>query len=116
MVIKKLLKKGFSLIKITIILGLTKQKINYWTHTEIKAKQFLKKIKQKILDKICNLASDKTTSQIGSKKISAIINNDLEKDIIVDSNANPQTISYRTIWSYLNEEFWNPIKIRKSLF
>ena len=50
------------------------------------------------------------------EKISAIINNDFEKDIIVDSNANPQTISYRTIWSYLNEEFWNPIKIRKSLF
>ena len=75
-----------------------------------------KKLSQKYVKKILDLASNKTTSQMDSKKMSSIINKELERDKIFDSNGNLQTISYRNICRNLNEEIGHPIKIRKSFY
>ena len=79
---KALLKKGFSPIKVARILGLSRQKVNYWRKTEIKSIQYRrKKLDDSYINKIYELAKDKTTSQISSRKIANLINKNSEKQI-----------------------------------
>ena len=68
--IKRLLKRGFTQKKIAQLLGLKKQKVSYWSKHEIKTFQIRRKKLQKIYNnKICKLAKDKTTRDMGSKNI-----------------------------------------------
>ena len=73
--IKSLLKKGMQPIKIARLLNVSKQKINYWKKTEIKYKQTRrKKLQHELIQKICDLAANKTTTEMSSRKIANLIN------------------------------------------
>ena len=78
--IKRLLKQGLSQKKISMLLGIKKQKVSYWANHEIETIQKRrKKLPQTYIKEICKMARDKTTSEMGSKKIANLINETLKK-------------------------------------
>ena len=90
-------------------------KVCYWSKHEIKTEQKRrKKLDDKYIQKIYNLAKDKTTSEMGSKRIAAIINKDLENEV-ADSEKRKK-VHFSTICRYLNQYFGKPRKIRKTFF
>ena len=62
------------------------------------------------------MARDKTTSDMGSKKIANLINETLKKNNIIDSKGKIISVSFKTICRYLNEQLGTPRKIRKCFF
>ena len=78
--IKRLLKQGLTQKKISQLLGIKKQKVSYWANHEIETIQKRrKKLPQSYIKDICKMAKDKTTSDMGSKKIVHLINETLRK-------------------------------------
>ena len=66
MKIKKLLEKGLSQKQISKLLGLKKQKVSYWANHDMKTiPSRRKKLPLPFINKICNLAKDRTTSDMG---------------------------------------------------
>ena len=62
-------------IKISRLLNVSKQKINYCIKTEIKYSQTRrKKLQLELMKKICNLSANKTTTEMSSRKIANLIN------------------------------------------
>ena len=115
--IKALLKKGFSPIKVARILGLSRQKVNYWRKTEIKSIQYRrKKLDDSYINKIYELAKDKTTSQISSRKIANLINKEFSEANILTKDEKPTKICHSTICHYLNQKMGRPRKIRKAFY
>ena len=115
--IKKLLKRGLTQKKIAQLLGLKKQKVSYWSKHDIKTIQTRrKKLSRTYINKICKLAKDKATSDMGSKKIANIINEILRSKNVLDSNGKILSISFKTVYRYLKAEIVTPRKIRKSFF
>ena len=115
--IKRLLKQGLSQKKISMLLGIKKQKVSYWANHEIETIQKRrKKLPQTYIKEICKMARDKTTSEMGSKKIANLINETLKKKRIMDSKGKIISVSFKTICRYLNELLGTPRKIRKSFF
>ena len=62
------------------------------------------------------MAQDRTTSDMGSKKIAYIINDRLKKKNVLDSIGKILFVSFKIICRYLNEKLGAPRKIRKSFF
>ena len=62
---------------------------------------------QEDIDKIVKSAANKTTSNMGSRKIASIMNKDFKK------KGKGITISKNTVCRYLNEHLGKPRKIRK---
>ena len=60
------------------------------------------------------LAKDKTTSEMGFKKITAIINKDLKED--ANYPQKETKIHFSTVCRYLRQYYGRPRKIRKSFF
>ena len=113
--IKYLLKQGMQPIKISRLLKISKQKVNYWKKTEIKYTQTRrKKLQPELIQKICNLAENKTTSEVSSRKIANIINEELKKTYD-NSKEKKITITHPTICKYLNENMVIR-KIRKAFY
>ena len=76
--IKRLLKQGMQPIKIARLLKVSKQKVNYWKRAKIKYIQTRrKKLQPEYINKICQLAEDKTTNEMSSRKITNLINKEL---------------------------------------
>ena len=101
--IKSLLKKGMQPIKIARLLNVSKQKINYWKKTEIKYTQTRrKKLQPELIQKICDLAANKTTTEMSSRKIANLINEELKNSSKVPKSKKI-SITHPTICSYLNE-------------
>ena len=60
------------------MLNISKQKINYWRKTEIKYTQTRwKKLQHELIQKICDLAVNKTTKEMSSRKIANLLNEEL---------------------------------------
>ena len=115
--IKRLLQQGLSQKKISQLLGIKKQKVSYWANHEIETIQKRrKKLPQTYIKEICKMARDKTTSEMGSKKIANLINETLKKKRIMDSKGKIISVSFKTICRYLNELLGTPRKIRKCFF
>ena len=113
--IKRLLKQGMKPIKIARLLKVSKQKVNYWKRAKIKYIQTRrKKLQPEYINKICQLAADKTTSEMSSRKITNIINEELKK---TNNKVNGKAISitHPTICKYLNEKMVIR-KIRKAFY
>lgn len=73
--------KEFSQIKISWTLGVSKQRVNYFSKTKITPiKKRRPKLEKLYIDKIIDLARDKTTSKKSSSKIKDIINSRLKRD------------------------------------
>ena len=62
------------------------------------------------------MVRDKTTIDMGSKKIANLINESLKKNKIMDSKGKILSINFKTICRYLNELLGTPRKIRKCIF
>ena len=113
--IKSLLKKGMQPIKIARLLKESKHKVNYLKKTEIKYIQTgRKKLQPEYVKKICQLALDKTTCKINSRKIASSINKEFEETNRKE-NGKILSITHPTICKYLNENMVIR-KIRKAFF
>ena len=83
--IKKLLQKRLSQNQISKLLGLKFKRLAIgilWYKNILSRK---KKLSLLFINKICNLAKDKTTSDIGSKKIAALNNIEFKEKNILNS-------------------------------
>ena len=106
--IKTLLENGMRPIEIARKLHISKQRVNYWVKTPIKAVQYRKKkLDKKYIDKIISLARNQTTSSMSSRKIASLMNEELKRNNL------DITISKDSINRYLKAEFGKPRKIRK---
>jgi len=115
--IKTLLNKGMKPIEVANLLDVSKQKVNYWKRNEIKTIQTRrKKLDASFIQKICELAENKTTSEMSSRKIASIINEDLKTNNILDKNKKPIKISHVTACSYMNQLLGRPRRIRKVFY
>ena len=74
--IKTLYEAGFRPISIARELKIRKQKVNYWLKTEIKRKT---KLNEEEIQRVVELAENRKTSEMGSRKIESVINNELKK-------------------------------------
>ena len=109
------MNQGFKQGQIAKMLNISKQKVHYWMKVEIKTEQNRKKkLDKKYIDKICELAKDKLTSEMSSKRIASIINSDLERD--ASNGKAPKKIHFSTVCRYLKEFYGRPRKIRKSFY
>ena len=115
--IKKLLAKGYSQVKICRILGLKKQKVSYWAKTPIKNEIIRRtKLDEKYKKRIVELAEDKLTSDMGSRKIAEIINKELKENNVRDSRGNIITIEKTAVNKYLKKALGKPRKVRRVFF
>ena len=115
--IKTLLAKGLRQCEIVGLLGFKKEKVSYWSRTELKESQHKpKKLNEKYIKTIQRWALNKTTSQRSSRKIAAMINSILVKRKEFDSKGHQITIHYTTVNNYLREYYGKPRKIRKTFF
>ena len=66
--VKIFLEKGFSQIWIARKLGITKQRVNYWAKHPLKPFQLRRrKLEDKYINKILDLAKDQTISDMSSE-------------------------------------------------
>ena len=111
--IKKLLSKGYTQARICRMLGLKKQKVSYWAKTPIKYEIKRKtKLDEKFKKRIVELAEDKLTSDMGSRKIAEIINRELKNNNIRDSKGRALTMEKTTVNRYLKNALGKPRKVR----
>ena len=117
LLIKILIEKGVKQKDIVKLLHVKRQKVSYWANTEIKTTQKRRrKLNDVFVEKIREMAKNKTTSAMSSRKIASIINLELEKENVVDSNNKLLSIHHSTICNYLREFYGKPKKIRKAFF
>ena len=117
LMIKRLLRRGLRQCEIARLLGIKKEKVWYWSKTEIKEFQIKKKkLKDIYIQAIQKWANNKVTSQRSSRKIAAMINSVLANLKEVDKKGRPLTVHFTTVNNYLKEYFGRPRKIRKVFF
>lgn len=104
--IKKLLQRGLRNFEIARLLGIKKEKVWYWSKTEIKENQIKKKKFKDIYNQnIQKWANNKVISQRSSRKTSSMINSVLQNLKEVDKKGLPLTVHYTTVNIYLKEYF-----------
>ena len=95
-------------------LKLTFQKLYYWANhdfkTEIKRRN---KLNEEEVNIIVEMAKDKTTSEMSSRKIANEINNKFEAEGRMNANGKQFKIGKSTICKYLNKQLGKPRKLRK---
>jgi len=115
--IKTLLRKGYTQARICRILGLKKQKVSYWANTpitmEIKRRT---KLSDEYKDKIVQMAPDKLTSDMSSRKIADKINRDLKENDVRDYKGRLLSIKKTTINRYLKKALGKPRKVRRVFY
>ena len=109
--VKTLLLKGYSQSWIARKLKVKRQRENYWATHPLKTEQTKRrKLPDTYIQKIIELAKDKTTSSMSSYRIMKYINLKLAKDKM------NMKISKATICRILNKEYGKPRKIKKVFF
>ena len=97
--VKSLLDKGYTQIWIARKLGVKKQRVNYWAKNPVRTEQKRKrKLEEKYIKRIIELAENKPTSEMSSRRIAYIINKKLKDD------GKKITIHKATICRILNKE------------
>ena len=88
------------------MLGISKQKVNYWLKTEIKTEVKRKtKLDEEEIKTIVKMAENKPTSEMGSRKIAEIMNEELKKK--------GKTIGKSAICNYLKKNGIKALKMKK---
>ena len=106
--IKRLLDKKIRQIDIANKFNISKQKVYYWKKTNIKTEIHRRlKLDQEDIDKIIELAKNKTTSEMSCRKIAAIMNKKFEEE------GKKTRISRTTVAKYLKNHFGTPRKMKK---
>ena len=115
LMIKRLLRRGLRQCEIARLLGIKKEKVWYWSKTEIKEFQIKKKkLKDIYIQAIQKWANNKVTSQRSSRKIAAMINSVLANLKEVDKKGRPLTVHFTTVNNYVKEQSADPEKLGKS--
>ena len=95
-VIKELLSKCWSQIKIAKFLKLSKQRVKYLANHQIKLSKNRKtKLKYIYIARIIRWAKNKRTNSMSCRKISSIVNNILKLRKELDNKGNIISISYK---------------------
>ena len=115
--IKTLLRKGYTQARICRILGLKKQKVSYWANTPITMENKRRtKLNDEYKDKIVQMAQDKLTSDMSSRKIADKINRELKENDVRDYKGRLLSIEKTTINRYLKKALGKPRKVRRVFY
>ena len=108
---KTLLSQGYTQSWIARKLKVKRQNVNYWAKHPLKTEQKKRrKLPEKYLEKIKQMAANKTTSSMSSSRIASIINDDLVKDKL------DMSIHRSTVARILKKEFGSPRRIKKVFY
>ena len=109
--IKRLLKEGYRPIDITKKFNISKQKINYWKKTEIKEVIHRRsKLSDDDIREIVKMAENQTTSNMGSRKIAAIMNEKFKRE------GRNMRVSRTTICKILRNYLGKPRKMKRLFY
>ena len=106
--IKRLIKEGMKECQIAKKYNIRKQKVSYWKNHDIKTViKRRSKLSDEDIQYMIKLAENKTTSDMGSRKITLLMNKQLEKE------GKNLRISHMTTCRILNKNMGKPRKIKK---
>ena len=109
--IKRLLKEGYRPIDIAKKFNISKQKINYWKKTEIKEVIHRRsKLSDDDIREIVKMAENQTTSNMGSLKIAAIMNEKFKRE------GRNMRVSRTTICKILRNYLGKPRKMKRLFY
>ena len=115
--IKYQMERGLSNAQISKSLGIPESTVRYYRkRPEIKEIKRASKLPQKYIDKIYELASNKTTREMPGGLIAKKINNLLKKDNILDKNWKILSITKSQVNRIVREKFGKPLKVRKVFY
>ena len=111
------MERGLSNAQISKTLGIPESTIRYYRkrpkNLEVKRNS---KLPTKYINKICELASNKTTREMPGRLISIKINKMLEKDKIIDKKGKLLSITKSQVNRILKEKYGKPLKIKKVFY
>ena len=108
-----LLQRGNSQKWVARELGISKQKISRWANNPIKERTRRTKLNEEYIDKIINMATNKPTSVMGSRKIANLINAELKEKNVLGANGKILSVTKSTINTYLKKKGLKARKIKK---
>ena len=115
--IKFQMERGFSNAQISKSLGIPESTVRYYRkRPDVKEIRRASKLPKKYIDKIYEMASNKTTREMPGGLIAIKINNKLKKDNILDKNGKILTITKSQVNRILKEKFGKPLKVRKVFY
>ena len=111
------MERGLSNAQISKSLGIPESTIRYYRkRPAIKEIKRSSKLPQKYIDKIYELASNKTTREMPGGLIAIIINKKLKKDNVLDKNGKLITITKSQVNRILKKKYGKPLKVRKVFY
>ena len=115
--IKHQMERGLTNAQISKSLGIPESTVRYYRkRADIKEIKRASKLPQKYIDKIYELASNKTTREMPGGLIAIIINNQLKKDNILDKNGKILSITKSQVNRILRAKYGKPLKVRKVFY
>ena len=115
--IKYQMERGLSNAQISKSLGIPESTIRYYRkRPDVKFIKRTSKLPQKYIDKIYQMASNKTTREMPGGLIAIKINNKLKKDKIFDKNGKLVTVTKSQVNRILREKYGKPLKVRKVFY
>ena len=115
--IKYQMDRGLSNAQISKSLGIPESTVRYYRNRpEVKEIKRSSKLPQKYIDKIYEMASNKTTREMPGGLIAIKINNMLKNDNVLDKNGKLLTITKSQVNRILKDKYGKPIKVRKVFY
>ena len=115
--IKFQMERGMSNAAISRSLGISESTVRYYRkRPDILKVKRTSKLPKKYIDKIYEMASNKTTREMPGGLIAIKINQKLKKDNAVDKNGKLLSITKSQVNRILKEKFGKPLKIRKVFY
>ena len=115
--IKHQMERGLSNTQISKSLGISESTVRYYRkRPDIKEIKRASKVPQKYIEKIYELASNKTTREMPGALIAIKINNQLKKDNVLDKNGKILSITKSQVNRILRAKYGKPLKVRKVFY
>ena len=112
--IKFQMERGMSNTEFSKTFGIAESTVRYYRkRPDVLETKRAYKLPKKYIEKIYEMASNKTTREMPGGFISIKINQKLKKDNVVDKNRKILSITKSHINETLREKFGKPLKIRK---
>ena len=109
--------KGLTNTQISKSLGIPESTVRYYRNRpDIKQIKRASKLPQKYIDKIYEMASNKTTREMPGGLIAIKINNMLKKDNVLGKNGKLLTITKSQVNRILKDKYGKPLKVRKVFY
>ena len=106
--------RGLSNAQISKSLGIPESTVRYYRNRpDIKQIKRASKLPQKYIDKIYEMASNKTTREMPGGLIAIKINNMLKKDKVLNKNGKLLTITKSQVNRILKDKYGNPLRVIK---